>query len=341
MILIDSIFVNEGGGKALLDYLIESLERTELEVYYLFDKRIESKVPVIKNTNKSFFLEGKLSSRNRFYRQNKDKFSKIFCFGNIPPNIKLNAEVITYFHQPIYLQIPHNLNFLAKLKYKLKIAILKKYKNNTDFWIVQSEVIEQKFSRKFSVINSKVLVLPFYRPVIYEGTIHKEKNSFLYVSNAYPHKNHENLIEAFDLFFQEYKVGKLLLTVSEDYPLVLHLINEKQKKGIPIVNLGYIKQSDLSEVYANSEFLIFPSLAESFGLGLVEAIENKCKIIGADLPYMHAVCTPSLTFDPNNVSSIVNALSLSLQDNLPQSESKISNQIEQFINILQKHANSK
>jgi glycosyltransferase involved in cell wall biosynthesis len=75
-------------------------------------------------------------------------------------------------------------------------------------------------------------------------------------------------------------------------------------------------------------------LAESFGLGLVEAINCGCKVIGADLPYTYAVCKPSIVFNPLEVDSIVSALCLSLQDNIPPSQAIVKNQIQNIIEIL-------
>jgi hypothetical protein len=68
-------------------------------------------------------------------------------------------------------------------------------------------------------------------------------------------------------------------------------------------------------------------------LGLVEAIENGCKVIGADLPYTYAVCEPSLSFNPLQTESIVEALSLSLQTT-KMSKSKVKNEISALINFL-------
>ena len=39
MILIDALYINNGGGKVLLDYLVEHLEVTNLPIYYLLDKQ--------------------------------------------------------------------------------------------------------------------------------------------------------------------------------------------------------------------------------------------------------------------------------------------------------------
>ena len=43
-------------------------------------------------------------------------------------------------------------------------------------------------------------------------------------------------------------------------------------------------------------FLIYPSLNESLGMPLVEAVLSKCKVIASDLNYVDQVIIPSLKF---------------------------------------------
>ncbi len=98
--------------------------------------------------------------------------------------------------------------------------------------------------------------------------------------------------------------------------------------------LVFVNRSQLSQWLKSSEYLIYPSLAESFGLGLIEGIENGCKIIGADLPYTYEVCDPSIIFNPKEQESIYNALVISLENNTKDSIPKISNKINQLMNLL-------
>ena len=56
MLLIDAIYINTGGGKILLDYLIEELEKTDKQIFYLLDKRIEKEKYVVKSTNVILYL---------------------------------------------------------------------------------------------------------------------------------------------------------------------------------------------------------------------------------------------------------------------------------------------
>lgn len=332
MILIDALYINGGGAKVLLDYLISELEKTQKEIHYLIDERITGEIQPVKSTNILQYSKSSILSRINFYRRHRYNFSSVLCFGNLPPEIKPKAKVYTYFHQPLFLDIPENFSIRNKFFYSLKIQILHLLKNNTDLWWVQSDLIKELFTKKFHKTNVKIL--PFFPPLSGECRSEKEKHSYLYVSNAPPHKNHKILIEAFCTFFDERRVGKLILTVSKNYPEIEKIIQKKIAQKYPIENIGFVQRAELADIYGRAEYLIYPSLAESFGLGLVEAIENGCMVIGADLPYTHAVCKPSLTFNPLSVDSIVTALSLSLQNNQKPSENKIKNNISEIISLL-------
>lgn len=335
MILIDAVHINNGGGKVLLDYLILQLESLDKEICYLFDIRIKIHNYNIKKSNKIFYARPNLQDRYYFYKANKDKFSKVFILGNIPPMTKVNAEVITYFHNPMYINVPSDFKFLEKIKYKLKIGILKFTSQYTDQWFIQTETIKQEFIEKFGQ-EWKIKVLPFYPELILseKENIKREFHTFFYVSNAQANKNHIRLIEAFCKAYDETRQGKLVLTVSEAYPNVISLINQKIMQGYPIENIGFVDRKTLTKKYAESQYVIFPSLAESFGLGLIEGILLGCKIIGADLPYTFAVCEPSLLFDPFNIKSIKQAIIQANNNELNKSILKINNEINQLIKCL-------
>jgi glycosyltransferase involved in cell wall biosynthesis len=335
MILIDALYINNGGGKILLDYLILQLGKSNLEVHFLLDDRIIGNHPEIRS-DRVEYLKGSFVKRHSFYSKNRLKFSKVLCFGNLPPNIKIDAEVFTYFHQPMYLDVPKEFSLFERLKFKFKITILKKIAQNTDYWMVQSDFIKQKLQFKFHFNPESIKILPFYPQFEQLRSISvREKNTYFYVSNAPPHKNHKRLIAVFCLFYDKYKKGKLILTVSKDYPDVLELIQNKILLEYPIENIGFVDRSTLQKKYLSSEFLIFPSLAESFGLGLIEAIECGCKVIGANLPYVYEVCEPTLTFDPLDDRSVFNAFEESLnEEKLQPSLPRIKNDIDKIISLL-------
>jgi glycosyltransferase involved in cell wall biosynthesis len=68
-----------------------------------------------------------------------------------------------------------------------------------------------------------------------------------------------------------------------------------------IVWLGQLSSDEVFHVLQVSDMMVFPSLSESFGLGLVEAMAAGCPVLAADLRYAHDVCGPAARyFDPTS-----------------------------------------
>ncbi len=79
------------------------------------------------------------------------------------------------------------------------------------------------------------------------------------------------------------------------------LKNKVQMLGLEkqIIILDWLNPDEINYALANSDLLVFPSLVESFGLPLVEAMANGCPIIAADLPYAHDVLADAgIYFNP-------------------------------------------
>jgi len=335
MILIDSTYINNGGGRILLDYLVEVFQKQEIEVFYLFDDRCSDSFSAISKKNK-IFLKASFYNRYNFYKQNQHHYKTILCFGNIPPPIKVDAKVYTYFHQKLFLELPSGTSLKNVLIFKLKSFIWRSLKKNTDYWIVQSETMANNLKTKLKLLSGKILVLPFYPPLSNQVVNGKrEKNSFIYVSSGSAHKNHLFLINAFCSFYDKNKLGNLAVTIGKEFPLLLSLIKEKNSLGYPILNYGHLKRDQLSEIYPLYEYHIYPSLSESFGLGLLESMENGCKIIGANLPYTYAVCKPSITFSTSDTKSLELAFEKAERKDEEETRQMVFNEINKLVTLLQ------
>ena len=255
--------------------------------------------------------------RHFFYQKNKDKFDKVICFGNLPPTIRLKAKVLVYFHQPLFLEIPKGFSFKNKFIYAIKQNILNFIKNNADIWLVQSENVKLEFSKKYlSGRAEKIAKLPFY----------PELNFSCY--------NHYRLIESFCLAYDEVHKGSLTVTVPDTDLNLCTFMQNKIDSGYPIKNVGFIDREKLTELYLSHEYLIFPSLAESFGLGLAEAIDGGCKIIASDLKYTYEVCQPSLVFNPISINSMQSAIVTAIQIELPYAQKLIENDLSKIMQLL-------
>ena len=100
----------------------------------------------------------------------------------------------------------------------------------------------------------------------------------------------------------------LHLTIPASYTLLISEVVRLQFKGVSIINHGFCTFKELEELYRNCNYFINPSLAESFGLPLIEAAEAGCEIISADLEYVYEVVKPMATFDPYNSSNIAETI---------------------------------
>ena len=336
MILIDALHINNSGGLILLDYLIKKIEESNLKVFYLLDSRIRNNYNFIES-NKVVFVEANLRNRLLFYLKNKNKFRKVFCFANVPPPIRLKSITYTYFHQRLFLSIPTELSIKTKFYLSLKSNIAKLLSSNTNFWIVQTELMRDDFLNKFNNNRiEKIIICPFYPPLFSEKKlfITRKKATFLYVSTYNIHKNYENLLIGFKRFFDLNLLGELHLTLDENSGDILKNIEIMRAEGYPIFNHGFVNRNRLYRLYKMSEFVIYPSFSESFGLGIIEGIENGCKVIGADLEYLKSVCNPSLVFNPNSPFSIADALQKSLKNEIKETNQLVFNEIKQLINFL-------
>lgn len=334
MLLVDAVFINNGGGKVLLDYLILSLEKSNIDVTYLLDSRITNNHPSIKG-KKIFYIKSGIYNRYLFYKKHKKKFNKVFCFANIPPIIKLDAEVVIYFQNTLLLNAHNSFGLYQKLIQNIKSWVLGKLITNADKWLVQSIHVKNELIKKFPKISaSQVIIAPFYPSIPTPAHILRKEHSFLFVSSGTPHKNHIKLLEAFKIFFDRNRFGELHITVGDEFKIITQIVRKMMNDGYPVINHGSISRDKLGEYYCASKFFIFPSYTESFGLGLIEAMDCGCLIIGSDLPFLHAVCDTQFVFNPHEVNTIVEAMECAIASNNSNSKKLCQDNIGEIINLL-------
>lgn len=121
---------------------------------------------------------------------------------------------------------------------------------------------------------------------------------FLYVGNAYPHKNLERLISAFVEFRSRSLNNAILVLVGRNDYFYQHLrdkvINKEIDKYIVIKN--DVSDSNLKNLYAHAIAVIVPSLMEGFGLPALEAMSQGCLVLASDIPSIREICRESVIY---------------------------------------------
>ncbi len=135
---------------------------------------------------------------------------------------------------------------------------------------------------------------------------------FLYVGNAYPHKNLETLLSAFASFHKEKGMSgiKLVLVGNDDF-FYRRLKKSAEALGITdaVVFYGPAKDEELAQLYRYTTAFVFPSLMEGFGLPALEALSFGCPVLVSDISVFHEVLGEYATYmDSRSAKSIAVAL---------------------------------
>lgn len=169
-----------------------------------------------------------------------------------------------------------------------------------------------------------------------------EYNYILSVSVVAPHKNYEVLIKAFNIIkSKKLYDGKLLIIGDIDcykqyYTELLQLV-VKYNLTNEVVFLGKIPNKRLKDYYRNSDLFIFQSLAESFGIPLIEALSSGIPVVSSDgdkykelfIPFNELGGDKVIYFDPYSPEDLANKITYTLKnkDKLLQ---KLSNEREEL-----------
>lgn len=308
---IDVRLWNQTGVGRYIRNLVQNLAKIDKKNYYILFARDEDKVRV-KGSN------FKIVSANISWHS----FDEQFEFINILNRENLDLIHFPYYSIPIFYRKPfvvtiHDLiplhfqtgkaSTLPFPFYKLKFLaykfVVSQAARNAKKIITPSNFSKDEIVRLLKVQRSKVVA-------IYEGTDEslvsedssvEQKKHFLYVGNAYPHKNLEILLKAFAQLPQE----KLILVGKEDY---FYKKLKKKTQNLSNVNFfGFATDLQLKDLYRKSKALIIPSFIEGFGLSALEAMANKCLVLASDIPVLREVCGDAvLYFDPKDSESLRN-----------------------------------
>jgi glycosyltransferase involved in cell wall biosynthesis len=305
-LLIDALYVNNSGGLMLLKYLAEKAMELKPGVFFLIDSRCADAFKSIPDAQIQVMKAG-ISQRKAFYIENRDRFSGVFCFGNIPPPFRLKVPVYTYLHNLLLLSTPPGYPFRQKVSKFLKTFFIRRFLKNTDGIFVQTALMAQLLKEKWHYPEEKIRLFPFYdvRRFAPIKETEKKADEYLFLNDGNPHKNHVNLLKAWELVNHEQPGWRLHLTVTGRHPQLIDLIETYIRKGVNIINHGFV---DPVKAYSECQYLVYPSLTESFGLALIEGATAGLQVISSDLPYAHLVIEPSAVFNPMGPEDIARVI---------------------------------
>lgn len=306
--------IHQGGGKTLLLSILQVL-KDRSDILLILDDRLQLEnlklvcrvIRVKPNIFYRFFLECRL----KFI---VPSHARLLSLANLPP--LFSSQAVEYvFIQNRYLVDPNPSlrTFTSRIRLRLIVERywLRQRASKVTTFIVQNEVMRTLVRKSLHTDSQVIPFIPPYNDCSKQSTPHQQAQyDFVYVASGEPHKNHLRLLDAWIILAEKGIYPSLALTLDEvTFRGLCKLIKEAvAKHNLQIFNLGNLSASDVRSLYATSRALVYPSLYESFGLPLIEAVSYGLPVLAGNSDYILEVIELTDTFDATNPASIADAV---------------------------------
>jgi len=198
---------------------------------------------------------------------------------------------------------------LGMIKKKKALRVWKKV-DRTKIDIVTVSNFSKMEAHKYLNINENNLHSIYHgvnTNLFQPGIKKKSDDYFLHVSQYQPKKNLLRILKAYNSI--KAKSKPKLIAIVPGYN------NKLQMRGITIINTK-VNQKDLVKYYQNAKGFIFPSLHESFGLPILEAMACGCPVITSNTTACFEISKDvAINIDPTSVQEIKKAMLKLMEDN--------------------------
>ena len=233
----------------------------------------------------------------------------------VVPKLK-RTPIIATIHDAIFLKYPE---MVKRNNRKFANALLKQQMQHAQHYIAISEHIIPDIEKYWGIERNKISVVhngidPIFLQDIPQATIKQtlskyliNKPFFLAVGTIQPRKNIERIVEAFLSSSTEVRNNSQLVIVGKNGFGCDTLIEKLQQlqPDAAIKWLKHIPFTDLRALYQASLAITFPSLAEGFGLPIIEGFASKTPVITSNLSCMPEIAADAaLLVDPHSTESI-------------------------------------
>ncbi len=344
-VAIDAVGIRDFGGAVLLDQLIGWLPRArpdwEWKLYLLphRERRFEDPAPNQQVSVESIAYGGSALTRLYWiYRDFPQRAARwgadvVLAFANIGVGRPDIAQVI-YCHQPLAI-LPESAgtqSFPDMLRMRVLRSLVCRGMRSSRAVVVQTRAMKHRLAELVSGVEQRIHVIPggcragsrtpHIRPQKRDLIDNLEQPWLLYVAQPVPHKNHLMLLHALPLIVQWFPEIRLVLTVDPPetagrrqpagYAGQIHHVVRVLGLRDSVVFAGTLTPDEVHYALSLASMLVFPSLAESFGLPLAEAMGAGCPVAASDLSYAREIVGEAGAYfnpeDPSAIAFTVTAL---------------------------------
>ncbi len=320
LISLDRIkYTNSGLGKVSIDFYNEISKRDDFEYTFLVPKGYENKIPKTSNTII-------LTPWKRFFSGYMKRFDLVHILHQLPSYSVSGAKKLLF--------TIHDLNFLYTKNAKKREKYRRRIEANTkqaDALAFISKFTQRDCFNNISSIDKKPST------VIYNGSAPLKDPSqkpdwcpdspFLFSLGVFlSKKNFHTLIPFLKNLPTRYNLiiaGDCSTSYGTDIKKLIKENNLDQQVFLP----GMITEAEKSYLYHNCQALLFPSIAEGFGLPVIEAMSigkpvfcsdrTSLKEIGSDFAYFWT------SFNPHKMIEVFTAGMLNFKQHTQRKERQI------------------
>ncbi len=251
-------------------------------------------------------------------------------FYSRPFVVTVHDLIINHFPTGKASTLPYPMYIVKRFGYDF---VIKNAVKNATKIIVPLHVVKDDLVQTLGVQANKIMVTYEGASLKLKGKEEIGKNAspfFLYVGNAYPHKNLEFLINAFTKFKKDIKKDMHLVLVGENdffYKRLSELVEKEKISGI--IFRHDVGDEELALLYSQATAYVSASLMEGFGLPPLEAMAANCSVLLSDIPSFREVCRDAaFYFDPRELSSLTQNLTLVYNLDPKTKEKHLTNGLE-------------
>lgn len=295
-------------------YLLETL----LSIFY--------PLIILMPTNlRSYFKEVYYKVKRKLTTINKIKKianpTLLFCPFTAPFFHDLNVPIISVIYDLQYHHYSYfftdqergkrNKHFKIACKHASKLISISNFTKqtiieNSEVAAIKIQTIYISLAKRFPKLDHEHMT----STLIKNGL--KNQQFLLYPANFWPHKNHEVLFTAFNIYRAANPNSSLKLVCTGTYETNKNfLLTAIEIMGLKnwIILPGYLSDLDFAALMTGSLAIIYPSLYEGFGMPILEAMAAGKPVLCSNVTSLPEIAGPAaLLFDPRNPEIIANAI---------------------------------
>jgi glycosyltransferase involved in cell wall biosynthesis len=260
----------------------------------------------------------------------KDKIDLLHCTSNTAP-VSTKVPLVVTIHDIIYLEkwMITEGSWYQRLGNLYRRWNVPRIAHKAEVIITVSEYERERIIEGLKINPAKVKAIynacgSHFTPGRDEAALQAFKKKMnlpdrfvLYLGNTDPKKNLPNVMKAIGILHQRGKLDFKIVMPDFGKGHLYNILKAEHNEHLMenIVLTGYIPNKELPDLYRLAEVFLYPSLRESFGIPILEAMACGTPVITSNTSAMPEVAGEgAILVDPNEPEQIANELLQLLED---------------------------